>query len=35
MEDYRSSTKEDWTNPGLDENRLDENHLEQNELDEK
>ena len=30
MDEYRSSTKVDWTNPGLDENRLD-----QYELDEK
>ena len=42
MDEYRSCTKLDWTNPrqgwtkiGLDENRLEENRLDQNELDEK
>ena len=40
MDDYRSWTKVDWTNPGLGENSvdkmwLDENRLDQNELDEK
>ena len=40
MDEYRSSTKVDWKNPGLDrnrigQNRLDENRLDQNELEEK